>query len=293
MIVDLFHTVLQHPEHFRQLKCGELLFTQYDCPQQATLQDLFSETNYIAYVVSGKRVFHLPGEQHIMTEGKCVFAKKGGWIAEKEPGQGWCVLVFFIPDTYLKRFGNEYRPHLPIELSGESSTTQMIDLDVNEVTRSFFYSMIPYFTQVTAPPESLLELKFKELLFNILINRKNIALLSWIRQLADAEKISLQAVMEANYTYNLSMNDFARIAGRSIATFNREFNTLYKTTPGKWLIQKRLDYARLLLHTTTKPVNEIVFESGFENNTHFSRVFKDKFGLSPLQYRQQSSQQTN
>lgn len=293
MIIDLLNTVRQHPEHFRQLKCGDLLFTQYDCPQQSIMQDLFSETNYIAYVISGKRTFHLPGEQHVMTEGRCVFAKKGGWIAEKEPGEGWCVLVFFIPDEYLKKFNNEYRPHLPVSLSNEGVTTQMINLDVNEVTRSFFYAMIPYFTQTTPPPESLLELKFKELLFNILINRRNTALLSWIRQLADAEKIALQVVMEANFTYNLSINDFARIAGRSIATFNREFTTLYKTTPGKWLIQKRLDYACLLLHATTKPVREIVFESGFENNTHFSRVFKEKFKVSPLQYRQQFSKKIN
>lgn len=290
MIIDLFNTVRQHPEHFRQLKCGDLLFTQYDCPQQAAMQDLFSETNYIAYVISGKRIFHLPGEQHIMTEGKCIFAKKGGWIAEKEAGQGWCVLVFFIPDEYLKKFSNEYRSQLPFNLPEDAVTTQMITLDVNETTRSFFYAMIPYFNQSPPPPEPLLELKFKELLFNILINRKNSMLLAWIRQLGDTDKIPLPAVMEANYTYNLSINDFARIAGRSTATFNREFNALYKTTPGKWLIQKRLDYASLLLHTTTKPVNEIVFESGFENNTHFSRVFKEKFKLSPSQYRKRLSE---
>src|SRR6218665_3705837 len=290
MIIDLFNTVRQHPERFRQLRCGDLLFTQYDCPQQAVMQDLFSETNYIAYVISGKRVFHLPGEQHIMTEGKCIFAKKGGWIAEKDAGQGWCVLVFFIPDEYLKKFSNEYRPHLPFGLPDGSAPTQMIPLDVNEITRSFFYAMIPYFNQLTPPPESLLELKFRELLFNLLINRKNGLLLSWIGQLADADKITLPAVMEANYTYNLSINAFAKIAGRSIATFNREFNALYKTTPGKWLMQKRLDYASLLLHTTTKPVREIVFESGFENNTHFSRVFKEKFKISPSQYRQQFSE---
>ena len=103
-MVNLFETVTQHPEYFKQLKCKELLFTQYECAQIDPKQDLFSEHNYIAYVVSGKRVFHLPGEMHTMTEGKCVFAKKGAWIAEKETGIGWCVLVFFIPDSYIKQF---------------------------------------------------------------------------------------------------------------------------------------------------------------------------------------------
>ncbi len=287
MIIDLYKTIKEHPGHFRQLNCGELLFTQYDCPQEAIKQDLFSTNHYIAYVISGKRIFHLPGEKHIMTEGKCVFAKKGGWIAEKEPAEGWCVLVFFIPDDYLKKFITEYRSQLSFNRLSQDGTPQMIDLDVNDTTRSFFYSMIPYFTQQPPPPESLLDLKFRELLFNILINPANNALLSWINRIADSPKLSLQAVMEANYTYNLSLPDFARIAQRSIASFKREFSTIYKTSPGKWLIQKRLDYASLLLHTSSKPVNEIAFESGFENNTHFSRVFKEKFGVPPLQFRQQ------
>jgi AraC family transcriptional regulator, exoenzyme S synthesis regulatory protein ExsA len=287
MIIDLYNTVLQHPEHFRQLRCGELLFTQYDCPQQSIMQDLFSETNYIAYVISGKRIFHLPGEEYNMTEGKCVFAKKGGWIAEKEAGKGWCVLVFFIPDDYLKQFIKGNRPQLPTRQVQEESTTQMISLDVNALTASFFHGMLPYFAEPVPPPASLLELKFRELLFNLLINPLNSTLLSWMRQLAETGRTALQTVMEANYTYNLSMTEFAKIAGRSMASFNREFNTIYKMAPGKWLLQKRLDYARLLLHTTAKPVSEIVFESGFENNTHFSRVFKEKFGLSPLAFRKQ------
>ena len=287
MIVDLYTSVKEHPEYFRQLSCGDLLFTQYDCPQTGLRQDLFSAHNFIAFVLSGKRIFYLPGEKHVMTEGKCVFAKKGGWIAEKEPAESWCVLVFFIPDDYLRKFVREHRPQLSKAHSPAVQSRQMIDLDVNDTTRSFFYSMIPYFTQQPPPPESLLELKFKELLFNLLINPGNNPLLSWVNQLADCSKLPLQTIMEANYTYNLSILDFARISQRSIASFKREFSLVYQTTPGKWLIQKRLDYASLLLHTSSSPVNEIAFESGFENNTHFSRVFKEKFGVTPLQFRQQ------
>jgi len=87
--------------------------------------------------------------------------------------------------------------------------------------------------------------------------------------------------MEANYTYNLSMADYAKIAGRSMASFKREFSLLYKTTPGKWLIQRRLEYAAMLLNNSAKAVNEVAFESGFENPSHFSRSFKQNFGMPP------------
>ena len=85
--------------------------------------------------------------------------------------------------------------------------------------------------------------------------------------------------------FNLTVAEFARLAQRSEATFKRDFFAWYQTTPGKWLTQKRLEYAKRLLNTSNRNVNEIAFDSGFENLSHFSRIFKEKYGISPLQYR--------
>ena len=91
--------------------------------------------------------------------------------------------------------------------------------------------------------------------------------------------------MEKNYTYNLALKEYARISSRSLAAFKRDFLKYYRTTPGKWLTGKRLTHARMLLNTTKQSITEIAFNSGFENISHFSRIFKEKFGLSPLQFR--------
>jgi AraC-like DNA-binding protein len=165
----------------------------------------------------------------------------------------------------------------------------LIEIKVNETTRTFFYSMIPYFSQKIPPSESLLELKFKELLFNIFSDPANADLLAYINSIDDQYKTPLWQVMEANYTFNLTIDGFARIAQRSLGTFKREFREYYHTTPGKWLTQKRLEYAKDLLDTSKKNVSEIADESGFENITHFSRIFKEKYGLSPLQYRKRQT----
>ena len=172
----------------------------------------------------------------------------------------------------------------------QSSTPDMlVEINVNEATRAFFYSIVPYFTQQEPPNESLLELKFKELMFNLFSNPSNSNLLAYANSICDCHKPLLQEVMEANYTYNLSLTEFARIAHRSLAAFKREFKENFHMTPGRWLIKKRLDYAQSLLNITQKNVNEIAYDSGFENATHFSRVFKEKFGLSPLQYRKRTT----
>ena len=87
--------------------------------------------------------------------------------------------------------------------------------------------------------------------------------------------------MELNFFSNLTLNEFARMCARSLSTFKREFTQAYNSPPGKWLMEKRLEYSHYLLETTDQSVEDICLESGFENQTHFTRVFKKKYGLSP------------
>jgi transcriptional regulator GlxA family with amidase domain len=95
--------------------------------------------------------------------------------------------------------------------------------------------------------------------------------------------------MEANFPYNLELEDFAKLCNRSLSSFMRDFKSKYRTTPGKWLLEKRLDYARKLLATTNKTLTDVIYECGFENQTHFNRVFKEKYGIPPLQFKKQPS----
>ena len=284
---NLIETIKTHPEHFKKLSCKVLLFTQYNCQQETELQDLYSEQDFILYVLSGRRVFYQPGHAYEMDAGKCIYSKKGGWLSQKETGEDWSVIIFFLPDNYMRQFFNEYRPLFPLGDIRKKVSGQMINLEVNEITRSLFHSMVPYFTQSPPPPETLLELKFRELLVNLLINPENREFLSRVSMIADAQEQSLATVMDANFTYNISLEEFAKLSHLSLASFKREFKKTFRTTPGKWLVEKRLDYANRLIVTSSKRINDIAFESGFENNAHFSRVFREKFGSSPLQYRRQ------
>jgi len=286
IMINLFETVKNHPEYFKQLACKVLLCTQYDCRQETALQSLYSEHNFIVYVCKGRRVLFQPGHTYEMTEGRCIFSKKGGWMSKQETGEGWRVMVFFLPDSFLQQFFKEYQSYFPGGVHKEPNV-QMINLEVNETTKSFFHAMIPYFVQTPCPPETLLELKFRELLFNLLINPANRSFLGHLRTIADSHRQTLSEIMDANFVYNLPLKEFAKLTHLSLASFKREFKRVFQTTPGKWLIQKRLDYASQLIGTSSKSINDIAFESGFENNSHFSRVFRDRFGVSPLQYRKQ------
>ena len=149
--------------------------------------------------------------------------------------------------------------------------------------------MLPYFTQQPPPPENLLELKFKELVLTLLSNEGNVQLLSHLNQLANQDHPSIESIMQNNFTFNLTLAEYAKLACKSVPTFNREFKKIFKDSPAKWVLNKRISLATELIENTSMSIAEIAYECGFENQTHFSRVFKNKMGASPLQFRMKST----
>jgi AraC-like DNA-binding protein len=91
-------------------------------------------------------------------------------------------------------------------------------------------------------------------------------------------KINLAAFMEKHYMFNMPMDKFGYLTGRSLSTFNRDFKKSFHITLQKWLARKRLELAHYqLVEKQRKPV-EVYLETGFENLSHFSFAFKKHFG---------------
>jgi AraC family transcriptional regulator, exoenzyme S synthesis regulatory protein ExsA len=286
--VNYYERVKAYPEIFTQLTCKELLFVHYKCPLIERLIGKWSQHNYILCVLSGKLAYHTPGRSWLLTGGSAMFVKKGAVIMEKFFEEELCIMTFFIPDSYMCSFLRENPSCMGKGGSREQNPDLVIPLGVSDIMKGYINSLIPYFTAENVPSEDLLELKFRELLFNILTNPANDELNEYLQTLLLPNADRLQEVMEANCLFNLSLENYAKLCNRSLSSFKRDFFAVYKTNPGQWLSSKKLNHSHHLLLTTNKTVNDISYESGFENSTHFSKAFKKRFGLSPLQYRHQA-----
>ena len=73
----------------------------------------------------------------------------------------------------------------------------------------------------------------------------------------------------------------AYLTGRSLATFKRDFDQIFHTSPARWLYQQRLAEAYYLLREENKRPSDVYHEVGFESLAHFSHAFKQLFGYSP------------
>ena len=73
----------------------------------------------------------------------------------------------------------------------------------------------------------------------------------------------------------------------SVPHFQKLFKENIGTPPMTFLLNLRLEKARELLETTFNNITEILFEIRMPNDSHFTRDFKKKFGLTPTNYRKQ------
>ena len=283
------YEILQNFPAAGRIHCKGMLFTKYDCPQPEGKEKFFIEQNFILYVISGRRILHKERKTWELREGSCFFIKKGTHIAERMGNEGWCVMAFFMPDDFLKQLIIENNRSLPLKNLEPAANEHVLALEANELSKSFFLSMMPYFAQTPPPPENLVELKFKELILSLLSNKNNSHFLSFLNALAHQGNPSIEEIMEKNFTFNLTLVEYAKLACKSVPTFNREFKRIFNDSPAKWIQKRRIELARGLLENTSLTVTEISYECGFENHTHFSRVFKEKTGSSPLQFRHKSA----
>lgn len=91
-----------------------------------------------------------------------------------------------------------------------------------------------------------------------------------------------------NFKNPLTLEDVSKHVGLTSnyfsALFHREFGMSFK----QYLIDMRLNYATRLLVSTNQSITDICYISGFSNFANFSRSFKYRFGISPVQYRKNS-----
>ncbi len=92
--------------------------------------------------------------------------------------------------------------------------------------------------------------------------------------------------IEKNFAEKITIEQMAEFSGYSKRHFNRLFKDTYKTTPLDYVLSLRIENACYLLKKKEKSISDIASDSGFDNTNYFCRIFKQRTGVTPSQYRQ-------
>lgn len=229
-------------------------------------------------------IWFISGETKIVQADATYFFKKGD--------------IFLIPRNQLATIINypkDEQPHKTVVM--HLSTTRLRDfyanLDVKSTSsasqkilcynnhpllESCLSSLIPYF-EMKDLPEDIASLKITEAISILRTIDKGID--DVLANFEEPGKIDLVSYMEKNFMFNLPLEKFSYLTGRSLTTFKRDFGKAFNTTPQRWLTQKRLDLAHYQFVEKKKKPIDVCYEVGFENLSHFSFAFKKRFGYAP------------
>lgn len=174
----------------------------------------------------------------------------------------------------LKEF---YRVNEPVGIS--QPLQKVYRFTKHPLLESCFASLIHYFDIGEKLPNDIAELKIEEAIRILRSTDKSVD--GILANFEEPGKINLSDFMERNYMFNMTLDRFAYLTGRSLATYRRDFKKVYNTTPQKWLTEKRLKLAHYHIFEKKRKPIEVYMEVGFENLSHFSYAFKSYFGYGP------------
>ena len=104
---------------------------------------------------------------------------------------------------------------------------------------------------------------------------------------SEIDKIILY--IHANYEQKITLNCLIELFHINRTTLSKEFAKVTGVSVIEYLIRLRIKIASILLGQTAIPISEIVYRTGFNDSTHFGKMFRKHTAFSPSQYRMNKS----
>jgi AraC family transcriptional regulator, exoenzyme S synthesis regulatory protein ExsA len=251
----------------------------YSCSEsQKRGKEQFVAEHSLSCLISGEIEFYTNQGAYRVKAGSIGFARRNQLVKSlKIPspeGQPCKSISIRLDQETLRRYSAEN----DIKATAAYTGAPLLSLP-DRFLKGYFDSLLPYFDNPRQLTKSLAKLKTIEAIELLLGHDPNLKNLLF--DFSDPYKIDLEAFMIQNYKYNVSMQQFAKMTGRSLATFKRDFQKIFSTSPQKWLLNKRLNEAHFLIADRNQKPSDAYIEVGFENLSHFSSSFKHLFGYNP------------
>jgi AraC-like DNA-binding protein len=238
----------------------------------------FVADHILSYLVSGALTITDARQQYTFGEGDCMFIRRNqlaSYTKQPRPNGEYKTISIYFDQATLRELGAAYGYASRHPASREG----IVRLKNHRVYKGFMDSLLPYLEADPLKDPALMALKRKEALLTLL--KVNPELEDVLFDFSAPGKIDLEGFMQKNFRFKAGLSQFAYLTGRSLATFKRDFEKVFNTSPGRWLVQRRLEEAYHQIREGGKRPSEVYYELGFEDFSHFSYAFRQAFGQPP------------
>ena len=116
-------------------------------------------------------------------------------------------------------------------------------------------------------------------------NDKNQDSVEYILRMADVEQVkTILEYIEKNIDKSMTIDVLEKEFGVSQKKLQQLFQTLHSLTVNSYIQDKRLEIALNLIKESTKNISEIAYAVGISSKSYFSKIFKNKYAISPSVY---------
>jgi AraC-like DNA-binding protein len=252
----------------------------YSCAsEKMRVNEQFVAEHLLAYQLSGEtEIYHQEGT-FLLKKGGLLLARKNQLaksIKIPAAGEDYRIIAVTLSTESLQRFALEN----PITGNRKYTGDNNLLLKPDGLLSGYFQSLLPYM-EMNRISDKLTMIKTSEAVELLL--QSDPALETFLFDFSEPHKIDLERFMQQNFHFNVPVADFARLTGRSLAGFKRDFTRIFSSPPRKWLQGKRLAEAHFLIKEKRQKPTDIYLDLGFENLSHFYTSFKQKFGATPAE----------
>ena len=239
----------------------------------------FIEEHIFIFLINGKMNGYDGKKHHVLMPGDCCIIRKNQLVRynkQKDKTEFKKIVIVF-DEVFLKSFLSKHKQPYVNYASDEA----FLEIKQDVLISSFVQSLQPYYGEEGKLPLNFADVKREELLLILLQLHPEYT--NILFDFGIPGKIDLEAFMNKNFKFNVSIERFAYLTGRSLSSFKRDFQSTFNETPNKWLIKKRLEEAYFLLQKKGYRPSDIYLDLGFEDLSHFSFTFKKRFGHTPTE----------
>lgn len=252
----------------------------YHTEQSSVNNKIILNKNAFSFLIEGNKEIYY-GKQHdkltqnqflILSEGNCLMTET------TTVQNSYRSLLLFFDAHVLEKFLK--LNHLVV---AKSSPAPYLVVEYDEYLRFFVKSLLD--NRLIASPllPNFLETKLFELFYYLISKMGTSFLYSLILPQAGTQN-QFREIVENNSLKKLSVEELAFLSNMSLSTFKRQFKEIYHTSPAKWFLKQRLQFAAVLLAQQNKRPIEIYEELGFESLSSFIHSFKTEYGTTPRQF---------
>ncbi|UZR97189.1 helix-turn-helix domain-containing protein [Chondrinema litorale] len=238
------------------------------------LKEQFIPDHVFIYIAKGGISFFDGNKTYILNAGDGCIARKNqlAKFILLESEDEFEPIIFCFEEAFLRTFQQKHKT----QSSSFKTNDAFIEIRKTDLMDNFILSLKPYYKGIMELDEAFQDLKYEELLIILLKQDPDLAAVFF--DFGIPEKINLEAFMNKNFKFNVSIKRFAFLTGRSLSSFKRDFKAIFNDSPSHWLVKRRLQEAYLLIEQKNEKPSDIYLDLGFESISHFSVAFKKCLG---------------